>query len=122
MQRSGSGEKIIVESGEASRVLEKARAGAPGVLMAVFVKTADTVKNCRVLGHMELAPTREETEQAARRRSVGSSRVEWASKMERYHQGNYQAQLEQKKIQRLNYEYWLKQHEARFFKAPAPSR
>jgi multidrug resistance efflux pump len=38
--------------------------------------------------------------------------------MERYHQGNYEAQLELKKIQRLNYEYWQQQYEARFFKAP----
>jgi multidrug resistance efflux pump len=113
MQRSSSGGKIILESGEASRVSEKVRAAAPGFLMAVFVKAGDTVKKGQVLGHMELAPTkyqfdlarqtmenkaslraykalaeawtatREETEQAVRRRTVNEARLEWASNMER---------------------------------------
>ena len=62
--------------------------------------------------------TREETEQAVRRRTASDARLQWASNMERYHQGNYEAQLEQKKIQRIQYEYWQQQYEARFFKAP----
>lgn len=140
--------KVIVESGAASQVSEKVRAAAPGFLMAVLVKTGDTVKKGQVLGHMEIAPTkyqldlarqtmenkaslrafkalaeawtatREETEEAVRRRSASDARLQWASNMERYHQGNYEAQLELKKIQRLNYEYWQQQYEARFFKAP----
>lgn len=148
MQRSRPGEKIIVESGAASRVSEKVRAAAPGVLMAVFVKTGESVKKGQMLGHMELAPakyqfdlarqtmenkaslrafkalaeawtaTREETEGAVRRRAVDQARLEWASNMERYHQGNYEAHLEQKKLQRINYEYWQQQYDARFFRAP----
>lgn len=116
--------------------------------MAVFVKAGDTVKKDQVLGHMELATakyqldlarhnmennaplrafkslaqawtaTREETEQAVRKRQVDQSRLEWASNMERYHQGNYEAQLEQKKLQRIQYEYSKQQYEARFFRAP----
>lgn len=147
-KRSTRGEKIIVESGAASQVSEKVRAGASGVLMAVFVKTGDAVKKGQVLGNMELATTkyqldlarqtmenkaalrafkalaeawtatREETEQAVRRRTASDARLQWASNMERYHQGNYEAQLEQKKIQRIQYEYWQQQYEARFFKAP----
>ena len=141
---------MIVESGAASQVSEKVRATAQGVLMEVFVKPGDTVKKGQVLGHMELSTTkyqldlarqtmenraalrafkalaeawtatREETEDAVRKRTVGSARLEWASNMERYHQGNYEAQLEQKKIQRLNFEYWQQQYDARFF--PATSR
>lgn len=148
LQRSKTAGKTIVESGEATQVSEKVRAAAPGVLMAVFVKKGDAVKKGQVLGHMELAPTkyqldlarqtmenkaplrafkalaeawsatREETQEAVRRRTVADARLQWASNMERYHQGNYEAQLEQKKIQRIQYEYWLQQYEARFFKAP----
>jgi biotin carboxyl carrier protein len=148
-QRSRPGEKIIVESGEATQVDEQVRAAAAGVLVAVFVKAGDEVKKNQVLGHMELAATkyqldlarqnmqsdsplralkalanawtatREETEDAVRRRQVNESRLEWASNMERYHQGNYEAQLDQKKLQRIHFEYWQQQYEARFFKAPA---
>jgi multidrug resistance efflux pump len=140
--------KMIVESGAASPVSEKIRAAVPGIIVAVLVKEGDAVKKGQVLGHMELAPskyqldlarqtmenmaslraykalaeawtaTREETELAVRKRTVAETRLQWASSMERYHQNNYEAQLEQKKIQRLNYEYWLQQHEARFFKSP----
>ncbi len=147
-KRSKPGEKVIVESGAASQVSEKVRACAQGVLMAAFVKAGDTVKKGQMLGHMELATTkyqldlarqtmenkaplrafkalaqawtatREETERAVRKRQVDQSRLEWASNMERYHQGNYEAQLEQKQIQRIQYEYWQQQYEARFFKAP----
>lgn len=127
---------------------EKVRAGAPGVLIAVFVKKGDAVKKGQVLGNMELATTkyqldlarqtmenkaalrafkalaeawtatREETEEAVRKRAASDARLQWASNMERYHQGNYEAQLEQKKLQRVQYEYWQQQYEARFFKSP----
>jgi multidrug resistance efflux pump len=62
--------------------------------------------------------TREETQEAVRKRTASDARLQWATNMERYHQGNYEAQLEQKKIQRLNYEYWQQQYESRFFKSP----
>jgi multidrug efflux pump subunit AcrA (membrane-fusion protein) len=147
-KRSKPGEKVIIESGAASQVSEKVRACAQGVVVAVFVKAGDTVTKNQVLGHMELATakyqldlsrhnlennaslrafkslaqawtaTREETEQAVRKRQMNESRLEWASNMERYHQGNYEAQLEQKKLQRIQYEYSSQQYEARFFRAP----
>lgn len=143
------GEKIVVESAGASPVSEKIRAGSPGVLVAVFVKVGDTVKKGQVLGHTELAATkyqldlarhameneaalramqgqaeawaatREETQEAVRKRKVEESRLDWASGMERFHRNNYEAQLEQKKLQRIQYEYWQQQYESRFFKAPA---
>jgi multidrug efflux pump subunit AcrA (membrane-fusion protein) len=143
-----SGEQIIVESGEAAPVTEKVRAAAPGTLVAIMVKPGDTVEKGRVLGHTELAATkyqldlarhalennasisaaegqaeawratREETEEAVRRRRLDKTRLEWARGMEKFHRGNYEVQLEQKKSQRIQYEYWQEQYEARFLRAP----
>jgi len=145
---SALSKKLILESGAASQVCEKIRANSQGVVMAVFVKVGDPVKKGQALGHLELAntkyqldlarqtlenkaalrafkaladawtATREETEEAVRKRAASEVRLQWASNMERYHQGNYEAQLEQKKIQRVQYEYWQQQYEARFFRAP----
>lgn len=141
-------EKVIVESGATSQVIEKVRALAPGVLMEVFVKVGDAVKKGQILGHTELAPTklqldlarltiensskikalegqadawtatREEAEESLRKRRVDKSRVEWATGMEKFFRGNYEAQLEQKKIERIQFEYWKQQYENRFFRAP----
>jgi biotin carboxyl carrier protein len=140
--------KIIVESGEATAVTEKVRAAAPGTLVAILVKPGDPVKKGGTLGHTELAATkyqldlarhalentatlsaaegqsdawratREETEEAVRKRKVEKSRLEWAVGMEKFHRSNYEAQLEQKKIQRIQFEYWQEQYEARFLRAP----
>lgn len=145
---AGSDDQVIVESGEAAPVTEKVRAAAPGTLVAIMVKPGDSVKKGRVLGHTELAATkyqldlarhaleniasisaaegqadawratREETEEAVRRRRLEKTRLDWARGMEKFHQGNYEAQLEQKKIQRIQYEYWQEQYEARFLRAP----
>jgi multidrug efflux pump subunit AcrA (membrane-fusion protein) len=141
-------DKVIVESGEATPVTEKVRSAAPGTLVAILVKPGDAVKKDQVLGHTELAATkyqldlarhaleniaplsaaegqsdawratREETEEAVRKRKVEKSRLDWAVGMEKFHRGNYEAQLEQKKIQRIQYEYWQEQYEARFLRAP----
>jgi biotin carboxyl carrier protein len=140
--------KVVVESGEARQVTEKVRAAAPGTLVAILVKPGETVKKDQVLGHTELAATkyqldlarhalenisplsaaegqadawratREETEEAVRRRKIEKTRLDWAVGMEKFHRGNYEAQLEQKKIQRIQYEYWREQYEARFLRAP----
>lgn len=141
-------EKVIVESGGASQVAEKVRSAAPGTIMEVLVKVGDPVKKGQVLAHTELSATkyqldmarlalennatinamqgqadawtvtREETEEALRKRKVAESRVEWANGMEKFFRGSYEAQLEQKKIQRIQYEYWQEQYEAHFFRAP----
>ena len=140
--------KVIVESGEATPVSEKVRAAAPGTLVAILVKPGVSVKKGQILGHTELAATkyqldlarlalentatldaaegqanawtatREETEEAVRKRKVEKTRLDWAIGMEKFHRGNHEAQLEQKKIQRIQYEYWQQQYEARFFRAP----
>jgi len=147
LYKSRLGEKVIVESGGASQVAEKVRSAAPGTLMEVLVKVGDTVKKGQVLAHTELAATkyqldmarvalennatinamqgqadawtvtREETEEALRKRQVEKSRVEWAAGMEKFFRGSYEAQLEQKKVQRIQYEYWKEQYEAHFFRA-----
>jgi biotin carboxyl carrier protein len=140
--------KVIVESGKATPVTEKVRSAAPGTLVAILVKSGDNVKKGQTLGHTELAATkyqldlarhalentaplaasegqsdawratREETEEAVRKRKVEKSRLEWAVGMEKFHRSNYEAQLEQKKIQRIQFEYWQEQYEARFLRAP----
>lgn len=128
--------------------MEKVRARAPGVLMEVFVKVGDSVKKGQILGHTELSATqyqldlarltiennakikalegqadawtatREEAEESLRKRRVDKSRVEWATGMEKFFRGNYEAQLEQKKIERVQFEYWKQQYENRFLRAP----
>lgn len=140
--------KVIIESGEATLVTEKVRASAPGTLVAIMVKVGDTVKKGRILGHTELTAakyqldlakyalentatlkaaegqadawqaTRIETEQAARKRIVEKSRIDWAIGMEKFYRGNFEAQIENKKIQRVHYKYWQEQYEARFLRAP----
>ena len=141
-------DKVIVESGTAAQVSEKVRAGAPGVLVEVFVRVGETVKKGQVLGLTELAATkyqldlasealasesalqaakghadawmatRIETEDALRKRKVEKTRLDWATGMEQFISGQYEAQVEQKKVQRIQYEYWKEQYEARFFRAP----
>ncbi len=146
--RTAAGEMLLVESAAAARVAEKVRAGAPGVLVEVFVKPGETVRKGQVLGHMELESTklqldlaehalnglanveaaqaqaeawtvtREETEEAVRKRRVDRTRLDWALAMEKVHRANHQAQLDAEKTQLIQYEYWKDQYEKRFFRAP----
>lgn len=146
--RKSTDDKIIVESGEASQVDEKIRAESAGTMMALFVKVGDPVKKGQLLGHTELAATklqydlakqalennanlegmlgqadawtatREETEVAVRRREVNKTRLEWAEGMEKFFRSSYEAQLEQKKVQKIQYDHWKEQYESRFFRAP----
>jgi len=146
--RSKLTDKVIVESGTAAQLSEKVRAGAPGVLVKVLVRPGDKVKKGQLLGHTDLSATkyqldlarealadhsmlyamkgnadawtatRVETEGALRKREVEKTRLDWANGMEQYHQCKYQGQLEQKKVQRIQYNYWKDQYESRFFRAP----
>lgn len=143
-----SGEMLLCESAAASRVVEKVRSGTQGVMVAVFVKPGDVVRKGQILGHVELDATklqldlakrtmeskanvqaaegqaeawkvtREETEQAVRRRDAAQSRLEWALAMEKMHRGNYEVQLAVEDTQEIQYEYWKDQYEKRFFRAP----
>lgn len=147
--RKSIDDKLIVESGQASQVAEKIRAESPGTLMALFVKVGDPVKKGQLLGHTELAATklqydlakqayensanldgmlgqadawtatREETEAAVRKREASKTRLDWATGMEKFFRSSYDAQLEQKKVQKIQYDHWKEQYESRFFRAPA---
>lgn len=143
-----SGEMLLCESAAASRAVEKVRSGTQGVMVAVFVKPGDVVRKGQILGHVELDATklqldlakhtmdskanvqaaegqaeawkvtREETEQAVRRRDAAESRLEWAIAMEKMHRGNYEVQLAAEDTQEIQYEYWKDQYEKRFFRSP----
>ncbi len=148
IRRAKLSDKVIVESGPATQVSEKVRAGAPGVLVEVLVRAGDKVKKGQLLGNTDLSATkyqldlareamidnstllamkgnadawtatRVETEEALRKRNVEKTRLEWARGMEKFHHSSYEAQLEKKKVQRIQYNYWKDQYESRFFRAP----
>lgn len=143
-----SGEQLLCESAAASRVVEKVRSEVQGVMMQTYVKVGDAVKKGQLLGHAELDATklqldlaqhtmeakanvdsarsqaeawevtREETAEAVRRREVQRSRLAWATAMEKMYRGTYEVQLEAESQQRIQYEYWKKQYDKRFFRAP----
>lgn len=145
---SASGEKLLFESSAASRLVEKVRAKSPGIMMAVFVKPGDVVRKGQLLGHTELDNTklqldlakhallsksnvesaknqadawtvnREETEEAVRRRKMESTRLEWASSMEKMYQASYEVQLDAETTQQIQYDYWKDQYDKRFFRSP----
>lgn len=143
-----SGEMLLFESSAASRISEKVRAQAPGVMMQVFVKPGEYVHKGQILGHTELDAaklqldlakysyetktnvdaaeaqadawlvTRDETEEQVRRRKAEKSRLEWATAMERMHRANYLGQLEAEKVQKIQFDFAREQYEKRFFRAP----
>lgn len=143
-----AGDKLIVESAAGCRVIEKVRAGAQGVVVEVFVHPGEAVKQGQILGHTELdatkfqldlaqaaleakgnveategqaeawSVTREEAEEAVRRRKAEKTRLAWAEAMEKMHRGNHQVQLDVERTQEIQYGYWKDQYEKRFFRAP----
>jgi multidrug efflux pump subunit AcrA (membrane-fusion protein) len=146
--RSAAGDMMLVESAGAVRVAEKVRAGAAGVMVEVFVKPGDTVTKGQVLGHTELdatklqfdlaeralnaranvesarsqaeawTVTREETEEAVRRRKADKTRLDWAAAMEKMYLAKYESELDNESLQSIQYEYWKSQYEKRFFRSP----
>lgn len=139
---------MLFESAGASRVLDKVRSASQGVMFALFVKPGDVVKKGQLLGHAELdatklqldlakrtmeskanvdaakgqadawTVTREETEEAVRRRKSEESRLDWALAMEKMYRANYEMQLDAENIQQIQYDYWKDQYDKRFFRAP----
>jgi len=138
----------MYQSAGASQVVEKVRAGAPGVMVGIFVKPGDSVVKGQILGHTDLdstklqldvtkavfesksnveaaqgqaeawSVTRQETEDAFRRRKLEKTRLEWATAMEKMYRGTYEVQMDAEKTQLIQYEYWKAQYEKRFFLAP----
>lgn len=145
--RSPSGTSMIFESGTASRVVEKVRSAAAGVIVEIFVEPGDIVIKGQILGHTDLdatklqldiakstleaqgnveaargqaeawTVTRRETEESLRKRKVEKIRLEWASAMEEMYRGTYEVQLDAKKTQEIQYAYWKEQYEKRFIRA-----
>ena len=143
------GDSLLVESDAASSVVGVVRSGAPGTAVEVFVRTGEKVVKGQILGHLELEATRlqydlakqaleddtrlraarsqseawsitrDETEEAVRKRNSEKTRLEWAIAMEEMYRANYEAQLEAKEIQRIQFDYWKDQYERRIFRAPA---
>jgi len=137
-----------LEPRTAGNVLEVIRAKRAGTLVALFVKPGDVVSKNQLLGHTELdaaklnvdmaranlestgtldqmfwqyqalITTREEVEEAVRKRTAPKSRLQYAIAMENWAKGQYQAQQEIKKVQRINYEHCKLEYEARFFYSP----
>lgn len=146
--RSQAGEKFLFESAAASRVVEKVRSESEGTMVRIFVKPGDSVVKGQVLGHFELdaaehklnlarhamesrssldatlaqadswTVTREETEVQVRKRNLEQSRLDWATAMERMYRATYEQKLEEKKAQKMEYEFCKDQFEKRHFRAP----
>lgn len=142
------GDMVMFESAGASRVQDKVRSASQGVMFSLLVKPGEVVKKGQLLGHVELdatrlqldlakrtmeskanvdaakgqadawTVTREETEEAVRRRKMEQSRLDWAEAMEKMHRANYEVQLDVENIQQIQYDYWKDQYEKRFFRAP----
>ncbi len=143
-----SGDMILCQSAAASKVVEKVRSGAQGTMVETYVKVGDSIKKGQILGHTELeatklqldlarhtmeskanvesakgqadawSVTREETQEAVRRRKMEKTRLDWAIAMESMYRGTYEAQLEAENAQTIQYQYWKDQYEKRFFRAP----
>ena len=139
---------VLVESAGASKVVEKVRAAAPGVMADIGVKVGDMVKKDQILGNLDCdavklqldlarhtmdakanlesarsqadawTVVREETQEAVRRRTAVKSRLDWALAMEKMYESQYEGQLEAEKAQVIQYEYCNEQYEKRFFRAP----
>jgi len=141
------GEMVLFQSAAATGVVDFVRSEIQGVMVTTLVKVGDTVRKGQVLGHAELDATklqldlakqtmdakanveaaegqaaawkitREETEEAVRRRKAEKSRLEWAQAMEKMYRGTYEAQLEAEDLQATQYNYWKQEYEKRFFKS-----
>lgn len=146
--KTPAGEMVLFKSSAASRVVEKVRSEAQGVMVEISVNVGDPVRRDQVLGHLELDATtlqldmarqameskanveaaryqaeawtvvREETAEAVRKREMKESRLSWASAMEQMYQSTHEIQLESEKTQVIQYEYWKRQYEKRFLRAP----
>jgi multidrug efflux pump subunit AcrA (membrane-fusion protein) len=146
--RRQSGKKLLMESGAATKVEERIRSQVQGTVMEVYVKKGDSVTRGQLLAHIEFEnaklqfdlaqqalqseaeleaaksqheaslATLEEAKQAVRRRNAEKPRLDWAAAMESMYRAKYEAQKDAKKNQTIHFEYWKRQYENCFFRAP----
>lgn len=139
---------VMFQSAGATRVMEKVRSACQGVMFSLSVKPGEAVTKDQLLGHAELdatklqldlakhtmeakanvdaakgqsdawTVTREETEEAVRRRKAEETRLNWAVAMEKMYRATYEMQLDAENIQQIHYDYWKDQYDKRFFRAP----
>ncbi len=147
-RRAPDSDALLVQSGPAERLREVVRTSAQGTLVALFVKPGEKVRRGQLLGHLDLEETRwkrdlarqafeskaaveaakrnaeawrisrEEARLAVRKREAERTRLEWATAMEAVHQAHYEAALETKDQQRIQFEHWQSQYAKRFLYAP----
>jgi len=148
LNHESPGQTLLCESTATALSAEKVRSPVQGVMFAVFVKPGDAVRKGQLLGHLDIDSTklqrdmakqaldsksnieaaqghaeawtvsRQETEEAVRRRKMEESRLNWAIAMEKMYRGTYEMQVDAEKSQEIQYEYWNDQYEKRFFRAP----
>ena len=62
--------------------------------------------------------TRKEIELAVRKRTAAKTRLEHAMNMENFAEGQYQAQRDLKRVQRIHYDHYQREYENSFFRSP----
>lgn len=137
-----------VESGVAEPVEEVIRAERAGTVVALLVKPGDVVTKGQMLGHTEVdsakwnldtaqanldatgtldqmfwqhqawGVTREEMEDAVRKRTVPKSRLQYVLNMEKVAKSQLEAQQDLKKVQKINLEHFRTEYKSRFFHSP----
>ena len=139
---AGSGSAV------AAQVVEVVRAMRAGTMVELLVKPGDVVRKGQLLGNQEadqaklnldtaraaleakgtldqmfaqyqaLTVSREEMEEAVHKRTAQKSRLRYAILMEDWARGQFEAQQDIKKVQKIYFDHYQNEYEARFFHAP----
>lgn len=142
------GPAIRVESGPARDAVQTVRAQRAGTVVALVAKVGDSVRKDQVLGHIDTGQTslqmetakanlegtgtldqmywqyqaaittRKEIELAVHKRTAAKTRLEHAMNMENFAEGQYQAQRDLKRVQRIHYDHYQREYENSFFRSP----
>ncbi len=140
--------QLVVTSDGATRVVERVRSQAQGIIVNVLVRVGDPVRKGQLLAHTELeatklqldlaranlaaqstvqaaeahsqawTATRKETADAVKKRQQPETRLEWATAMEKMYQAQHIMQIDLKETQKIQYDYWHDQYDKRFLRSP----